>query len=214
MVSLSYQKLIHINIMKKDFSFYEFVGIIVPSVTFLFFFELLHEITSGKALVNFLTVGGTAVFIIIAYGIGQIIQVFGGMYEVVIWKIIRGMPTAWLTKKPRFGLKLFDEPYEAGVRDKLYQRFGKADGKDYGKDAYNVLATKQQTARIDVFNANYSLFRGLAVVFLFLSVYSGQQIGWEYSTLPILLFFIASLRMVRFGRHYAEEVYRTFLNTV
>jgi len=38
--------------MKKDFSFYEFVGILVPGVTLLFFSELIIEMIYGKTIVE------------------------------------------------------------------------------------------------------------------------------------------------------------------
>ena len=91
--------------MKKDFSFYEFVGIIVPSVILIFSCGFLYELTSGKTLVNLLSVGDAVVFTILAYGIGHIIQIFGGIYEALVWKILRGWPTGWLTKRTSLRIK-------------------------------------------------------------------------------------------------------------
>jgi hypothetical protein len=198
--------------MKKDFSFYEFVGIIVPSVILIFCCGFLYELTSGKAPVNLLSLGEAVVFIILAYGIGHIIQIFGGIFEVLVWKILRGWPTGWLTKEPRFGLKLLEEEDATMVRNKLYQHFKKVAGKNYGKDAYNYLVIKQLTSRADIFNANYSLFRGLAVVFLAVGIYASCLAEWKYSVILYFLFILTTIRMIRFGKYYAEEVFLTFLN--
>lgn len=198
--------------MKKEFSFYEFVGIIVPSVTLLFFCELLFELSSGKSIVDFSKIGDTLIFVIIAYGIGHLLQSIGNMYEWIIWKIYGGMPSAWLTNESRFKQTLFDTEQNKKIKQMLFLRFGETENKDYGRDTYNYLVIKNITGRTDIFNGNYSLFRGLAVAFLILGCIALNLFGWKYSLIPIALYILATMRMIRFAKLYAKEIYRTFLN--
>ena len=74
--------------MKKEFSFYEFTGIIVPSVTFLFCLQLLYETISCKQIVIFMSIGESISFLIVAYAFGHVLQGIGNFYESVLWKKI------------------------------------------------------------------------------------------------------------------------------
>ena len=89
--------------MKKEFSFYEFVGILVPGVTLLFFSEVIIESIYQKTIIDFSKGGESVVFLVIAYGIGHILQAVGNVFENIMWMVFGSMPTQWLTKKNRFG---------------------------------------------------------------------------------------------------------------
>src|SRR5687767_114926 len=156
--------------MKKEFSFYEFVGIIVPSVTLMFFSSFFIELTWGKTLVDFSRIGESLVFFIIAYGIGHILHAIGNIYELLIWSVLGGWPGTWLTKKPRLGQRLFDSEQTKNIKEKIEKRYGNDHKKDYSKYLYNYLFSLQKTARIDIFNGNYSLFRGLSISFFLIGL--------------------------------------------
>src|ERR1051326_8688435 len=96
--------------MKRDFSFYEFVALLVPACILLFGCHLLLKFYRHIELINFSEVGETVVFIIICYGIGHIIQSIGNLYEKLIWLLYGGMPTSWLAKPNRFKESLFKQP--------------------------------------------------------------------------------------------------------
>lgn len=200
--------------MKKDFSFYEFVGILVPGVTLLFFSEVVIEMFYGQTIIDFSKIGESIVFIVISYGIGHILQAVGNVFEIGMWKLFGGMPTHWLTKKGRLGITLFDDEQAKKITDKLYQHFGEKAGKDYGRDVYNWLSIKEKITekRIDVFNANYSQFRGLTVTFYLLAILVGVFLGWKLMLVPLTLGVLSNFRMFRFAKLYATEVFRTYLN--
>lgn len=200
--------------MKKEFSFYEFVGIVVPGVTLLFFSNVIFEVTYKTAIVDFSKIGEFIVFLIIAYGIGHILQAVGNLFESIVWKIFGSMPTNWLTIKNRFGRTLFDNEQSEKIKAKIFQQFDEKSGKDYGRDVYNWLSLKDKITekRIDVFNANYSLFRGLTVTFYMLTFIVGIFLGWKLILAPLVLGILANLRMFRFAKLYATEIFRTFYN--
>lgn len=200
--------------MKKEFSFYEFVGILVPGVTLLFFCEVIIELVCQKTILDFSKVGESIVFLIIAYGMGHILQAAGNVFESLMWVVFGSMPTQWLTKKSRFDHNLFDADLSEKIRAKIFQRFGETSGKDYGRDVYNLLSLREKITekRIDVFNANYSLFRGLTVSFYLLSIIVGCFLGWKLMLIPLTLGVLSNFRMFRFARLYATELFLTYLN--
>ena len=197
--------------MKKELSFYEFVGIIVPSVTLLYFTDLILDHNSRIVLFDFSKFGDSLVFLVICYGFGQILHSFGNALETIIWKVYGGMPTNWLTKKPRFARDLFDETDSTRIKTKLFTQFSEVTNKDYGRLAYSFLFAKGLTSRIDIFNANYSLFRGLTVTFILLGFIALYFVGWQLSTLSFFIAFLSAFRMIRFAKYYAREIFRAYL---
>lgn len=200
--------------MKKEFSFYEFVGILVPGVTLLFFSEVIIELVYKKTIIDFSKVGESVVFLIIAYGIGHILQAVGNVFENIMWKVLGSMPTQWLSKKNRFGKTLFDTEQSEKIKAKIFQQFGEKADKDYSRDVYNWLSLKDKITekRIDVFNANYSQFRGLTVTFYSLAAIVWLYLGWKLMLVPFALGLLSNFRMFRFAKLYATEIFRTYLN--
>jgi hypothetical protein len=121
------------------------------------------------------------------------------------------MPTKWLTTKNRFGNLLFDQAQNQKISDKVKQKYGEGE-KDYGRLVYNFIFQKEKTARVDIFNGNYSLFRGLAISFLFLSIICGYYFDWKVTLVSTVPFVLSSMRMIRFAKYYATETFRTFFN--
>jgi hypothetical protein len=197
--------------MKKEFSFYEFVGIFVPAVILLYCGQLIYEHIHQKQIVDFSKIGETVIFAVVCYGIGHIIQALGNIFESFLWFIYGGKPTKWLSNKNRFGNFLFDDVQNQKIFDKVKQKYG--DGiKDYGRLVYNFNFQKEKTARIDIFNGNYSLFRGLTISFLILSIICGYYFDWEMTLVSTVPFVLSLMRMIRFAKYYATETFRTFFN--
>ena len=197
--------------MKKEFSFYEFVGILVPSTIFLFSVQLIIEIIYNKQIVDFGKIGESIIFFIICYGVGHLLQSLGNTLEDILWFIYGGKPTQWLFKKNRFGKSLFESPTNQRISIKVTEKFGD-DILDYGRLAYNFIFQKGKTARVDIFNGNYSLFRGLAISFLLISGICGYFFNWEIMLLSLIPFILSIRRMIRFAKYYASEIFRTFYN--
>jgi len=197
--------------MKKEFSFYEFVGIIVPSVIFLFSAQLIIENVYQRQIVDFSKIGETTIFIIVSYGLGHILQSLGNIFENILWFIYGGMPSKWLNTKNRFGNNLFENSLNQSILYKAKQEFG-IDITDYGRLAYNLIFLKGKTARIDIFNGNYSLFRGLSISFMLLVIMCAIFFTWQITLVAMVPFILAVRRMIRFAKYYATETFRTFYN--
>jgi hypothetical protein len=197
--------------MKKEISFYEFVGIIVPSITFLYFIQFIFEYVYQNQIVDFGTLGETIVFLVICYGFGHLLQALGNFFEFFLWFVYGGMPTKWLNNKNRFGNTLFDNPLNKQILDKVLHEFG--DGiSDYGRLTYNTIFLRDKTFRIDIFNGNYSLFRGLSVSFLLISIVCWHFFNWEIGLISLIPFLLSVMRMIQFAKYYATEIFRTFNN--
>ncbi len=199
--------------MKREFSFYEFVGILVPSVTLLCALVLMYHRVYGKAIVLFSSIGESVVFLIVAYGLGHIIQAIGNYFEKALWHFTDGMPTAWLTDSKR-QKRLFGAEQATSILERVHSVFG-ISKKDFGSDVYNWLSIKAKVTekRIDVFGGNYAMFRGLSIAFYLISIallFFNSLVCFIW--LPVLLGLISTLRMYHFGVLYAKEVYRTFQN--
>lgn len=149
------------------------------------------------SFIDFSSIGESVVFIVIAYGCGHIIQAFGNFFESIFWFLLGGMPTQWLTKKSWLGGTLFEESQQADILKKVHNQFKVVAEKDYGRDVYNWLSLQKKTTekRIDLFNANYALFRGLSVSFYFLTGLVLCYFSWKLALIPFLIGVRANFRM-------------------
>ena len=159
-----------------------------------------------------MSIGESISFLIVAYAFGHVLQGIGNFYESVLWKkIYKGMPTQWVTKDARFKSKLFeDEEFNNKLKKKLYEKFGEVKNKDYGRDAYKVIEIAGKSQRADIFNGNYSLFRGLVVAFAGISIVTAYLFKWPIMLFPLTCLIISHIRMIRFAKYYASDVLRTF----
>ena len=197
--------------MKKEFSFYEFVAILVPSAILLYAVQLILEHAYQKQIVDFGKLGETVIFVIICYGVGHIIQSLGNFFENIVWFVYGGMPTKWLIHKNKFNKYLFEQSLNQRIVEQVKKKFGN-DIEDYGRVTYNLLFQKDKTKRIDIFNGNYSLFRGLAVSFLIITVLCSYYLVWQLSLVALVISLLATVRMIRFAKYYATETFMTFYN--
>ena len=197
--------------MKREFSFYEFVAILAPSAILLYAVQLILEYVYQKQIVDFGKIGETAIFVIICYGVGHIIQSLGNFYENIVWFVYGGMPAKWLTHKNKFNKYLFEQSLNQRIVEKAKKKFGD-DIEDYGRLTYNLLFQKDKTERIDIFNGNYSLFRGLSVSFLIITGLCSYYLTWQLSLIALVSFLLATVRMIRFAKYYATETFITFYN--
>ena len=197
--------------MKKEFSFYEFVALIVPASILLFGAYLILKFYKRIELIDFSSLGETLIFIIVCYGVGHLIQAIGNLFEKLIWFVYGGMPTKWLSNPNRFKKVLFEPQLNQDILQKVQSKFG-AKYDDYGKLTYNLLFQAGKTARIDIFNGSYSLFRGLSVSFILLTGMVCYYSNWQYSSFAFMGFVLLTRRMIRFGHYYATEIFITFYN--
>lgn len=198
--------------MNKQLTYYEFVGVLVPSVILLYFSEIILSPAFDIELFDLAEIGESLVFLIVAYGIGHILHALGNIFESIIWWSVNGKPTNWITKPQRFFRDLFDESDQQRILDKIKEDYSLVDNKDYGMLIYCKLHSLGKHERIDIFNGNYSLYRSLCVVFILLLIESSIVGMWLWSIVILVVLLLCHLRMIRFAKHYAKELYRSYLN--
>ncbi len=205
----------------RQFDFYEFAGVIVPGAVFLTGLALAWPDGSQIDRLGDLSVGGLGLGVVLAYGAGHLIQAFGNMIEKAWWKAWKGMPSDW----PRTNAHTLISPKQVSLLEcqvghlldqpdfKLSEDVSPRDWYGIARQIYAVVASKGRATRVDVFNGNYGLCRGLAASFLALlpSIALLGWPGWRIALLLAFAFAIAIYRMHRFGVHYGREVFVQFL---
>lgn len=129
-----------------------------------------------------------------------------------------GMPTDWVTKSET---TLISPQQRELVGKKLRSRLGieveSIRGLDrkvwwpISRQLYSDVARHGRPDRIDTFNGNYGLNRGLASACFMLACVVATQQSWVPCMLLAGLTVVYAYRAYRFGVHYGRELYMQFL---
>lgn len=204
---------------KIDLSFYDFVGILVPGITFLYCLYLFAARVFNMTFLDFAKIGDSVVFIVLSYVTTEVLlHPLGNAFETLYWKFWKGKPTSWLTRQnergPRSRRQLFkksSEEYRTSVVQKVHITFkGRKETDDYGMSVYRFIDRQDVSKRANVFNANYSLFRAMSIVFVLLGGISCYFDEWLIAGITTILLVFSVYRMDRFAVRYAEEIFDCF----
>lgn len=203
----------------RSFDFYEFAGVIAPGALVLFGILALHPELRALLVSKDLTVGGLGLFVILAYVAGHLTQAVGNGIEWAWWKCWKGMPTDWvrtstgnLISEVQFGALQTQLP--AKLKLQMPATIGEVSSKAWSsvtRQIYAAVAAQGRTGRVDTFNGNYGLNRGIASAFLIVSVLSFSAAHTRTALACLLVAAVAWCRMHRFAKHYARELLVQFL---
>ena len=165
--------------------------------------------------------GLLGLFSILAYSTGHLVQAVGNLIEAGWWKAWGGMPTDWIRsrKHPLLAPGQVQE-LEGRVARQLNNDEGFSVSALSGREWYAVthqvyaaVAGAARASRVDVFNGNYGLHRGLAASFGLLAILTlGVSLSsWRIAAVLIWGASPALYRMHRFARNYARELFVQFL---
>ena len=207
----------------KTFDYYEFTGVLTPGVVALYIFSRISPASAPFIHdAKDFTLGQLGLFVILAYVAGHLVQALGNLVEKMFWKPFGGMPTNWLLQKRQ---KLLSDAQVAALPDKVEELTGVTLSKAISdladrdwfpitRQMYAAVAAAGRAQRVDTFNGNYGLFRGVGTACLlcagFNMVIHGPA-GWPLSVGLLIAAILALARMFRFGRHYARELFVQFL---
>lgn len=205
----------------KQFDFYEFTGILVPGVAILTGTLLLFPGVFRPDFIKDVSVGGLGLFVVLSYVLGHLVQAIGNIVEAVWWKLWGGMPTDWVRTKSERLLA----PSQVALLGKLvHDRLGleeieiakctKVQWYLLTRQIYAEVSGAGRASRIDIFNGNYGLNRGIGaslLVVLFVAVFKSPT-NWEFVGGTGIATALALYRMHRFARHYAIELFVQFLS--
>jgi hypothetical protein len=202
--------------------FYEFVGILAPGVVFLVGLGYLFPDLESQMIANNISIGDFGILLIISYVSGHVVQSVGNLIEKVYWWFWGGEPTDWVRTKKHY---LISVGQIIALKQKISQQLINEHVEDIDKLNYESWRslTRQISARIvsmgmgfriNLFNGNYGLFRGISSVFISLLAIMLLNIHIFNIKLIFGLIFLIVLslyRMHRFGCNYAKELFTQFI---
>ncbi len=205
----------------RDFDFYEFTGILVPGVIVLTGISLLIEPVQRLFQPDTMPVGGLGLFLILAYAAGHLVQTVGNVIEKGWWGLQGGMPTDWVTKmNQRFladeQLALLESKVQELTRSNVsIKAVDRRSWRSITRQIYANVAGAGRSQRVDTFNGNYGLNRGVMASLLTLVVVTIAVHGlgaWRVEVGLLVVALVSLYRMHRFGRRYARELFVQYLN--
>lgn len=205
----------------KKFDFYEFTGILVPGVVILYAVSMIIPELSFLARNQAVSVGDLGLFVVLSYVAGHLIQAFGNILEQIFWSLNFGNPSDWPRTRNKF-LLTDDQTAKLETRTRklldldpstTISTLSKREWSAITRQIYAVVQSANKSQRIDTFNGNYGMFRGIGSAFLLCSVLSLFTLpqGWKVLVVFLGCTVIAFYRMHRFGVHYARELFVQFL---
>ncbi len=208
----------------KKFDFYEFAGVLCPGAVVVFglakIYPTLAPLISKQEGAS---LGDLGFFVILSYVAGHLVQAFGNIIEKLWWLCWGGLPSNWLRSKRE---RLLTDDQKAHLKVK-FEKLSGTHIKPIGdltrrawfnitRQMYAIVSHAGRAVRIDIFNGNYGMFRGIAAAMVVLIVASTVETGWHHPQRYAFLgsaLLLALLRMHRFGVHYARELFVQFLAT-
>lgn len=204
------------------FDFYEFTGILAPGLALIFALSLIFpEVATLVQKSNF-TVGDFGVVVVLSYIVGHLLQSVGNILEAVYWRFWGGNPTDWIRSKK---FRVISEGQFIDLKNRLkitlkeekveeIQQLSQAAWKSIANEMYGRVKSKGLDGRILIFNGNYGLMRGVASLFLIISVtiLFVEFDLWKTALALIGCFVLALARMHRFSVYYARELVTSYLN--
>jgi hypothetical protein len=202
--------------VNRTFDFYEYAGVIIPGAALvlglLFFFPDSRAVFTKEGV----TFGELGLFIMVAYAAGQLVQGIGNFIEWLWWNLWGGMPSRRVLAGHYLRTGQRKRLVEALKRDpKIKLDLDNAEKSEYGtivREVYGVVSSAGKHARVDTFNGNYGLLRGLAAAFAVLvtvALVLGK--GLYITCALVILLVLAIQRMHRFAVHYATELFTQYL---
>jgi hypothetical protein len=201
--------------MNRTFDFYEYAGFIIPGTVIIVAAVWLFPESRALFSKEGVTLGELGLFVIVAYAAGQLVQAIGNYLEWIWWKPWGGMPSVRV-----FCGKYLSADQRKRLLDALGPVLGDADPCRLPqserlaivREIYSEVAAAGKAGRVDIFNGNYGLMRGLAaalVVTFILAIVAAKSLTILCVVAVLLL--LALHRMNRYGRHYATELFVQYL---
>jgi hypothetical protein len=203
----------------KKLTFYEQVGIVIPGSVLLFgllfFFPSLKDLLTKDGI----SFGQLGIFVLLAYAAGHLIAALGNFGEALFWWPFGGFPTDWVVHEKT---NLLSDEQRDGLPRKLLARLdinipnligtNRKKWFPISRQIYSDVERSGKPDRIEAFNGNYGLNRGLAAGCFALACISYVFGKWLVAVGLLIICAIYVYRAYRFGVHYGRELYVQFLS--
>lgn len=204
----------------KQFDFYEFAGIVMPGAILLVGLTQVSPKIAAVIPSKDMSLGNLGVFLILAYAAGHLLQAAGNLVE-NLWWYLPGMPTDWVRTDTGH---LLSPGQRSTLQEQLPAKLGLSSSFSFDnvdpkawfgitRQVYAAVAAAGRSGRVDTFNGNYGLNRGLGASLLIVAIIllTDDRSNWPYAIGLAAAALAALYRMHRFGRHYARELFVQFL---
>jgi hypothetical protein len=179
----------------------------------LLFFPALQTVLAKQGV----SLGDFGIFLLLSYAAGHLIAAIGNAAESILWPLVGGMPTDWITKTEPSLLSAAQIDLLEGKLEGRLGIKGKVRGMDQkawwpiSRQIYADVAKNGKPDRIDTFNGNYGLNRGLAAATFALACVAAMDGKWSMALVLLVLTVVYDYRAYRFGVYYGRELYLQFL---
>jgi hypothetical protein len=194
---------------KPLFDSYEAAGVVVPGASLLLGLWWLFPTSVHGLDWKDVSIGGLGIFAVAAFCVGHVLQAPANVAMDIIWSA-RGRPTERMRKQ---GGGLADAQVAlipGKVAELLHLSSVPDDDRQWHavvSQLAAVIANAGRAARLDKFNGNFGLFRGLTGSLSVLTVVGLTQHQWWFSVTVALTALATAFRMQRFSRYYARELW-------
>ena len=198
----------------KLFDAYETAALVVPGASVLLGIALVSPEMIPKAAATEVSLGALGLFAIASFCAGHIIQAPANAIEELGWRRW-GRPTERMRNQ---GCGLADAQI-ARIPARLSEALSMdiepgADAKQWRAVTAQIatyLSASGRSARLDKFNSNYGLFRGLTVALAIVTIVAVLKHEWINAGGAMVFCWASRYRMKRFSGHYARELWLSFL---
>ena len=206
----------------KEVTLYEILGVLAPGVVLTVGILTIYPEVAPIITREEFTIGNFGLIVLMSYITGNLVAAFGNWLERLWWKLGAGSPTERARKRDA---GILTRREQDAVQEKLVQiriltagesinDLAQADWWGVTRRIYTDIERCGVTRRIDVFNAQYGMNRGIAAAIIILIGIVQVRFGFGFWKLQLVLIagtMLALYRMGRFSRYYATELFRQFL---
>ena len=200
---------------ERVFDAYEFTAIVVPGASLLLGLWILDRSLLPQVLdPKDASLGEFGIFALAAFCVGHIVQAPANVITDFGWRFF-GRPTERM-RKPGCGLSdaavaripaQVDSTLGMSVPDKDDD----AAWKPVTAQMAVAIANASRDGRLQKFNGNFGLFRGLTMSLALLAALAAFEHLWIALSILLLLGWATRFRMKRFSGYYARELWIQFL---
>jgi hypothetical protein len=203
----------------KSLNIFEIFGILVPGTIFTLGLVVLYPELLPVFNRDGFSFGDFGVIILVSYTIGNLVAGLGIILEKVYWKMFGGTPTDRVRTA-----KIFPETVRTSLKRRLKEtgmiessedigRLTLLEWKELVREIYTYVSTRKLTRRVDIFNAQYSMNRGIAaglMALVAIQLYKSQFSNWGIDLVLFGCVALAAYRMHFYRIEYAGELFRQF----
>lgn len=206
----------------KHVSLYDILGVLAPGTVLIVGVITLYPETAAVLLREDFSAGDLGLIVLVSYVAGNLVAALGNFLEWPYWKIFGPRHTERTQRNDdsvlsrRQFVAVEEKLRETGMlrADETIDALSPGDWFRLTRQIHSYVDARKMTERVEVFNAQFGMNRGIAAGFIALIVMLLVEHGLKPWRLELLLAgcaLLAFYRMHRFSRHYAQTLFRQFL---